>query len=211
MSEGRGRGRRGGFAPRFRWVLAAAALTAISALALAAWNSTRVSWAEVRQAYGRQKTINGLGRITGAAGREYKCSLWVQVVGPDKFTRNVMLIPVKGKPSARLDADRLELIGWLDYTGGPNHISTLAARRSVERGRRTEWGGRPALEVTISMRLEALSQQAGQPAEGPDRLRFYLDPETRLIRAQEVFKGGKLRAAVEYYYNRPLPKGFKPQ
>jgi len=211
MSEPRDRSRLARFVRRFWWVLVLIVLAAVALLALLARNANRVSWAEVRQVCGRQKTINGVGRAIDVNGREWQYALWVEVVGPSKFAPNVMLLPPKGAPAAGLNRDFAELLAYLDYTGGFAYITALADRHRAARGKPTEWAGKPALEVTIPTPVDLLNKRGLYPSYAPDALRFYLDPETKLIRALEVFKGGTLRAKVEYRYNLPLPKGFRPK
>jgi hypothetical protein len=197
---------------RWWWALALLSLAAFATLSLLVWNVNRVSWVRVREAYGQQQTINGVGRVMDAKGNVWEYGLWVKVEGSTRFTPQVMLRPTAGAPSGPLDPEMLGLVACLDYTGGLDYLSALASHQESARGNTESWQGEPVLEVTIPMPLDLLEKRAGQSLVGaPDRLRFYVDPETNLIRGLEVFRAEQLRASVQYYYNKPLPPGFRPQ
>lgn len=198
-----GRARRRG---RLLWLaVALVAIGAAAAVTVAVRSGHQVSWAEVREAWGRQETIGGVGRAIDSRGEVWEYGLWVEVVSPMEFAPRELLRPAEGAPSGPPDSELLGVIGCLNYSGAGGYVSAWAEEGRSTRGRVVDWQGKPALEVTVPRPVE-------QPETGsePDRLRYYVDQETDLIRGLEVFRGEKLRASAQYHYNKPLPPGFRP-
>jgi len=205
MSRARDRGRLAGFVRRFWWALVLLVVAVLAASVVAIWHATHVRWAEVMAAVAKQKTINGVGRIYAEDGSEWALALWIRSGGSASYAANWMLVPSKGSRKRAPTPDVDMLREATDYTDGIGAIGPLAENHSATRVSPTEWGGEPALEAVVSYPAQYLSGWRTHP----DGYRFYLDPDTRLVMAAELFMAGKLRATVEYHYNRPLPKGFE--
>ncbi len=206
MSSVRNRGRLTRLIRRFWRAIALALVAFVTVSGLAIWNATHVRWAEVMAAAAKQKTINGVGRVYAEDGSEWGVALWVRVDGLDAYISNSMLVPIEGNRNTPPTPEVAMLSEATDYTNAMGAVGPLAANNVATRVHPVEWGGQPVLKAEVGFPRYVVGEQLH-----PDRYRFYLDPETHLVKAAELFVAGRLRATVGYHYNRPLPKGFRAE
>ncbi len=208
MSETRELGSPTGFVRRFGWALVMVLAAVFAILVIVIRSAPRVTWSEVMAAAAKQKTINGVGRIYGEDGSEWASTAWIRIDGPETFASNQMLVPVGGRAVEGPKEDVVALCMVSKYPLLLN--STLTRARVAMRVRPANRGGKPALKAEVTFPVKGPIAQFTMDPPYPDRWRFYLDPDTRLVKAAELYREGKLRATVEYRYNLPLPKDFKP-
>ena len=210
MSEPRDRSRLARFVRRFWWVLVLLLVAVLAASVVAIWNARHVKWAEVMAAVARQKTINGVGRIYGEDGSEWAVAVWVRVDEAHSFASNQMLVPVSARPNQQPGPEVMALASAADY---PDYIvRALALLGHTARVRATTWSGKPTLETEVVFPVDRVEgEMVGGHPPYLSLIRFYLDPDTKLVMAAELLVDGKARASVEYRYNLPLPKGFRPK
>jgi len=200
---------------RSRWALVVLPVAALAVVGIAHLQARRtVRWSEVAQAIGRQDTLHGTGRVYLADGSEWEYALWGKIEGPGKTITNGVAMPVRLPPGqnhvpAQPDSTLTGLGGAMDVCGQEGVVTKLAAAGQRARGKRADWGGKRALVVEVDT-PPGLRDPGGR---GPDSWRFYIDPESKLVLAVNMFVRERnqevLRARCEYEYNAPLPEGFK--
>jgi len=191
---------------RYLGIAAVLVVVAAAVLLLLARRGRVVCWSEVLFAATKQRTVDGTGRLYAADGSQWQVAVWIRVDGPNAFTANSLLLPISGggaQPSPEV-MTLARAVNYLDAERGI--VARLAREGATQPGRSTQFAGQPVREV-----VAAPSRGWSREAEAAGLTwRFYLDPRTKLVRGLDLLAGGKLAGKIEYHYNQPLPKGFRP-
>jgi len=177
-----------------------------------------LKWSEVLEAVGQRNTMQGRGWLHLRDGTEWRYGLWARMESGGRVITKGMLVPVSAAAARKPTPELVGLCEAMSYCGEEGILRRLAARKGGlpagrqagrARGRRIAWAGRRAWELRFDTPKEL--QEEGR--RYPDRWRFVIDPETKLVRRVELFvrEDGeeRLRGWCDYEYDRPLPPGFE--